>query len=192
MSEIGLRSRMLVKDVMSSPVITLHEDETVEKVAKLMEAHRVGCVIITDGGGKPVGIITERDLVTRVMAKNELPSGLNANQVMTSPLVTISPDETLSGAARRMSRLNVRRLGVFYKDNLVGVVSSKDVLAVTPELLETIQEKVRLESGNMTEVVEIPSTAGYCERCREWASMLVEEDGEFLCEECRSQNQITY
>jgi len=185
-AEFGLRTRMLVKDVMSSPVITVDEDETVDKVAQFMETHRLGCIIVTDEDGRPLGIITERDLVTRVLAKNKLSSKLIAKDVMTSPLITISPDETLSNTARHMSRLNVRRLGVVYKGNLVGVISSKDVLAITPELLETIQEQARIESGNLEETLESSPMAGYCDRCGQWSSRLKEVEGEFLCEDCRT------
>lgn len=188
MAEIGLRARMLVKDVMSSPVITVDVNEAVDKVAQFLDTQRLGCIIVIDKDGRPLGIITERDLVTRVLAKNKLPSKLLAEDVMTSPLITINPDETLSNAARQMSRLNVRRLGVVYKGDLVGVISSKDVLSVTPELLETIQEKTRIESGNMEETLESSPMAGYCDRCGQWSSRLKEAEGEFLCEDCRTEN----
>jgi CBS domain-containing protein len=181
---------MLVKDVMSSPVMTVDETEHVDEVAKLMDLQQLGCIIVTDTDGRPLGVITERDLLTRVLAKNKLPSQLTAKDVMTSPLITIKPDETLSNAARQMSRLNVRRLGVIYKGNLVGIVSSKDILAVTPELLETIQEKIRIESGNVEEV-QSPPMAGYCDRCGQWSSRLREVEGEFVCEDCR-EDQNNY
>jgi CBS domain-containing protein len=101
MAEIGLRTKMLVRDVMSSPVITTGEEESVDEVAKLMKAQRLGSIIVTDNEGRPIGVITERDLVTRVLSENKLPSDLKAKEVMSSPLVTIKPDETLSNAARQ-------------------------------------------------------------------------------------------
>jgi len=188
-TEFGLRTRMIVKDVMSSPVITVGETEAVDKVAKFMEMQKLGCIIVTDNDGRPLGIITERDLVTRVLAKNKLPSKLLAKDVMTTPLITIRPDETLSNVARQMSRLNVRRLGVVYKGNLVGLISSKDVLAITPELIETIQEKTRIESGNMEETLGSSLMAGYCDRCAQWSSRLKEVEGEFLCENCYTESR---
>jgi len=63
MSEIGLRTRMLVKDAMSSPVVTTTESATTNEIAKVMEENDLGCVIVTSKDGKPLGIITERDLV---------------------------------------------------------------------------------------------------------------------------------
>jgi len=124
--------------------------------------------------------------VTRVLAKNRLPSKLVVKKVMSSPLITISPEETLSNAARQMSRLNIRRLGVIYKGDLLGIVSSKDVLAVTPELIETIQEKTRIEAGNLVEEeVEGSPMAGYCDQCGQWSSRLKGVEGDFVCEDCR-------
>ena len=185
LADMGIRERMLVRDVMSSPVITVNEDETVEKVAQLMDKYRLGCIIVTSKDGKPVGIITERDLVVRVLAKNLLSSKLKAKDVMSSPLMTIGPDATISEAARMMSRLNIRRLGVVYRGELVGIISSKDILAVTPELIEIIQEKARIESQGSSEETETAPLAGYCDRCGAWSDNLREVEGQFLCEDCR-------
>ena len=192
MSEIGLRTRMLVKDIMSSPVITVDKNKKIDEVAKLMEMQRLGSIVVSEDDGKPIGIITERDLVTRVLAKNKLPSQLSAKEVMTTPLVTIRPEETLNNAARQMSRLNLRRVGVFYKGDLVGIVSSKDILAITPELIETIQEKTRIENSNIEETIDNPPMAGYCDRCGQWSSQLREKEGEFLCEDCQTPSQTAY
>jgi CBS domain-containing protein len=187
MSEIGLRSRMLIKDVMSSPVVTINESATANKAAVLMTKDDFGCIIVTNKEGKPLGIITERDLVVRVLAKNVKPDAMKAKNVMTSPLITIEPDETISEAARRMSRLNIRRLGVVYKEQLVGIVSSKDILAVMPELIETIQERAIMEGENRAEEAEEEPAplAGYCDRCGGWSDDLKEVNGEFLCEDCK-------
>jgi CBS domain-containing protein len=188
MSEIGLRTRMVVKDVMSSPVVTLDEGATSNKVATLMDENGLGCLIVTNKTGKPVGIITERDLVIRVLAKNLKPDTVKAKEIMTSPLVTIEPEATISEAARRMSRLNIRRLGVLYKGNLVGVVSSKDILGVMPELIEIIQERTRIEGAaeaeETTEAEEI-SLSGYCDRCGVYSENLKDVNGQNLCEDCR-------
>jgi CBS domain-containing protein len=189
MAEIGLRPRMLVKDVMSSPAVTIEENASANRVAVLMDKNDLGCIIVTTKDGKPIGIITERDLVVRVLAKNVKPDSLKAKEVMTAPLINIEPDATVTDAARRMSRLNVRRLGVMYKEKLVGIISSKDILGVMPELLETIQEKTMIESDNRVEESEKESgpLSGYCDRCGVWSDNLVQVNGEFLCEEDRAE-----
>ncbi|HLN89095.1 MAG TPA: CBS domain-containing protein [Candidatus Binatia bacterium] len=185
MSELGLRTRMLVRDVMSSPVITMDEDETTNKAAANMDMHDLGAVIVTNKIGKSIGIITERDLVLRVIAKNLKPDTVKAKEIMTTPLVTIEPEATISDAARRMTRLDIRRLVVIYKGNLVGIISSKDILGVMPELIEIMQESSRIEGAARTEEIEEVPLSGYCDRCNIYSESLKERDGQNICDECR-------
>ena len=187
MSEIGLRTKMLVKDVMSSPVVTSDEDETSNNIAATMDKDNLGCVIVTNKTGKPIGIITERDLVTRVIARNLKPDTIKAKEIMTTPLVTIEPDATISDAARRMNRLDIRRLGVFYKSNLVGIISSKDLLGVMPELIEIIQERSRIEGSASTEEIEEAPLSGNCDICEGYSESLKDRDGQNICDECRTE-----
>lgn len=187
MSEIGFRTRMLVKDVMTSPVITTEEEASANKVAKLMFDNKVGCVVVTNKAGKPLGIVTERDLVVRVLATNADPCTTTAKSFMTSPLVTVDPEATITDAAKRMSRLDIRRLAVLYKDNLVGIISSKDMLDVMPELLEIMQERTRIEgaTGPENEEAEEAPLSGYCDRCGVYSENLKDVNGQNLCEDCR-------
>ena len=189
MAEIGLRPRMLVKDVMSSPAITVPEKTPVDKTSQHIRDGRLGCIIVTNKNGKALGIITESDLVKRVLAKNILPSKLTSKEVMSAPLITVEPDEILTDTMRRMNKLHIRRMGVMYKGNLVGIISSKDILAITPELLETMQEKARIERENSVgeESSESKPSAGYCEQCGSWSDNLDEIDGTYLCEDCQME-----
>jgi CBS domain-containing protein len=179
---------MLVRDVMSSPVVTMNENESSNKVAVAMDRGDLGAIIVTNEAGKSIGIITERDLVIRVLAKNLKPDSIKAKEIMTTPLVTIEPEATITEAARRMNRLDIRRLGVIYKGNLVGILSSKDVLGVMPELIETILERSRIEGEARTEETEeteeVP-LSGYCDRCNEYSESLKERNGQNICDECR-------
>jgi signal-transduction protein with cAMP-binding, CBS, and nucleotidyltransferase domain len=185
MSEIGLRTKMLVRDVMSNPVITMDEDEASNKAAVKMDMNDVGAVIVTNKAGKSIGIITERDLVIRVLAKNIKPDTVKAKEIMTTPLVTIEPEATISDAARRMTRLDIRRLGVIYKGNLLGIISSKDILGVMPELIEIMQERSRIEGAAQTEETEEVPLSGYCDRCNSYSESLKESNGQNICDECR-------
>ena len=185
MSEIGLRTKMIVRDVMSSPVVTIDEEETTNKAAANMDMHDLGAVIVTNKVGKSIGIITERDLVIRVIAKNLKPDTIKAKEIMTAPLVTIEPEATISDAARRMTRLDIRRLVVIYKGNLVGIISSKDILGVMPELIEIMQERSRIEDVDITEENEEVPLSGNCDRCNDYSESLKERNGQNICDECR-------
>ncbi len=185
MSEIGLRTQMLVRDVMSSPVVTMDEDETANKAAENMDMKDLGAVIVQNKAGKSIGIITERDIVKRVVAKNLKPDTIKAKEIMTTPLVMIEPEASISDAARRMTRLDIRRLGVIYKGNLVGIISSKDILGVMPELIEIMQERSRIEGADRTEDLEEVPLSGYCDRCNMYSESLKERNGQNICDECR-------
>jgi len=183
--EIGGRTKMIVRDVMSSPVVTMDEDETSNKAAANMDMHDLGAVVVTNKAGKSIGIITERDLVIRVVAKNLKPDTVKAKEIMTTPLVTIEPEATISDAARRMTRLDIRRLGVIYKGNLLGIISSKDILGVMPELIEIMQERSRIEGAERQEETEEVPLSGYCDRCNVYSESLKERNGQNICDECR-------
>ena len=107
---------------------------------------------------------------------------------MTAPLATIEPEAPITEAARRMSRLDVRRLGVIYKGDIVGLISSKDILGIMPELIEIIQERSRIENAAGAETAENEEEtplSGYCDRCGVYSESLRDIEGQYLCEDCR-------
>jgi CBS domain-containing protein len=188
MSDLGMRPRMLVKDVMTSPVVTVEEVASANKVAELMLDNKVGSVMVVDKTGNAIGIITERDLVVRVLAKHAAPADAKAKEFMTTPLVTVEPDKTVTDAARMMNKKDIRRLGVLYKGKLVGIVSSKDILEVMPELFEIMQERTRIEGPagpDEPEEAEESPLSGYCDRCGLFSENLLQINGKYLCEDCR-------
>jgi len=69
--------KVQVRDIMSNPVITVKETDTVADAAALMKEHNIGCVIVTDGNGKPIGILTERDVTRRVAAEGLCPQDIH-------------------------------------------------------------------------------------------------------------------
>lgn len=182
--DFELTHKMVVREAMSSPVVSIIEDENMVQVAKIMADHNVGAVIVTKAGGHPVGIVTERDIVVRTIAKSVIPQDVRVKEVMSSPLRTVEPDMSLTDAMSLMSKLNIRRLGVTYKDELVGVISVKDILRLVPALIEIVQERSRILSVD-TRVG--PSLVGYCDRCEMYSTNLRSANGEFLCEDCRTE-----
>jgi hypothetical protein len=83
-----------------------------------------------------------------------------------------------------MTRLDIRRLGVIYKGNLAGIISSKDILGVMPELIEIMQERQRIEGSPEVETEEV-TLSGDCDRCNTYSESLKERDGQNICDECR-------
>jgi signal-transduction protein with cAMP-binding, CBS, and nucleotidyltransferase domain len=181
MAEVDV-SRIKVSDVMTTEVVVVGVDEKARKAAVLMDKHGIGCVVVADSQGRPVGIITERDLVSRVMAKGLDADEVTCREIMSTPLITIEPQAPLTMAMSMMAKNKIRRLVVLDRGKLVGVITERDVLRVAPALIEILTSKREIEEGYVREV-----QAGYCEVCGEWSDELREVNGHFLCEECREE-----
>ena len=180
---VEITSRMVVREAMSSPVVSAREDADAVDVALAMKDHRVGAVIVTNRQDKPVGIVTERDIVTRLVAEGRPSKAVIAKEIMSSPLRMVEPDMNLMDALRLMDKLNVRRLGVIYKGDLVGLVSDRDIIRLVPTIIDIIKEQREI---NNVATGSGPSIAGYCDRCEIYSNNLRAVDGEFLCEDCRA------
>jgi CBS domain-containing protein len=139
-----------VKSLMTKRVLTIESKETVLEGAKLMSQKEVGDLIVVDNE-MPVGIVTERDFVRRIMARGKA-FDTKISDVMSSPLVTISPDASVKGAARKMVKHRIRRLPVLKEHKLVGIIVVSDFArhlgrkTLTEGLLEAIWRQPMGES----------------------------------------------
>ncbi len=113
-----------IRDIMTKEVVTIDVNKTVFDAAELMSNKGVGCVIVIVQGF-PVGIITERDMVKRVLAKRSS-IDQKVTEVMTKTLITVEPETSLKDAARVMSTNGIRRLPVLKNNKLVGIVVATD------------------------------------------------------------------
>jgi len=126
-----------VGDIMTPKVVTEDEDAPATKISKAMELTGVGSVVITKGG-KPVGIITDRDIALKVTMKNRIPSEIKAKEIMSSPLITIEPDAPQEKACELMAEKGIRRIPVMEDDELVGIISVRNVLTRNPACIKTL------------------------------------------------------
>ncbi|MFH2111972.1 MAG: CBS domain-containing protein [Candidatus Bathyarchaeota archaeon] len=156
---LEITSRMLVREAMSSPVISIHEDASVVELADTMKTQRVGAIIVVNKQSKPVGIVTERDIVTRVVAGGRTPKAVIAKEIMSSPLRMVEPDMKLMDVMSLMDKLNVRRLGVIYKGDLVGIVSDRDIIRLVPTIVEIMRSRGRSTTWPTCQVHQWPGTA---------------------------------
>jgi CBS domain-containing protein len=113
-----------VKDIMTKDVVSICVSNSVFEAAELMGASQVGCLVVMDRE-VPIGIITERDMVRRVLAK-KLSLETKVSEIMSKSLVTVNPDTSLREAARLMSENKIRRLPVLKQNRLVGIVVASD------------------------------------------------------------------
>lgn len=118
-----------VTDIMSRNVKSVQRGTPLLDAVKEMHLHNIGALVITEQG-RPVGIISERDLLKRVVATGLDPRGATVDQAMTGKLISIPPDETFASLCEKMHVGNFRHLPVIDGERLIGMVSVRDVLSV--------------------------------------------------------------
>ena len=111
---------------MTRALISVNPNTTVFQVAKMMEQGGIGAVIVKDNQN-PVGIITDRDFATKITANN-LSSDTPVEKTMSSPLVTINHDATISSAAEMMTSKKIRKLAVSENGDIIGIITSTDLV----------------------------------------------------------------
>ena len=124
---------VFVRDVMTRNVIVVDPERTVLEAAKRMAQRKIGGLVVVEFG-RPIGLLTERDVLWKVTAKERNPKKVAVREIMSAPVVTVSPLATLRAAARTMIQHNVRRLVVTRLDEVEGIVTARDL---TEGYLET-------------------------------------------------------
>ncbi len=148
-----------VEDVMVEDVISVSEKATVKEAAELMDQHEIGCLVVVKDG-KPVGIVTETDMVKRVILGPVDPEKTKVGEIMSKPLVVGNPQMDVDEASKLMRRQKIKKLPVVERGRLVGLVTTTDIVRspevmkmmiraikrnLTKEIVASIEEKLELE-----------------------------------------------
>ena len=116
-----------VRDVMVKNVITVGAETTVKEAAKLMNKHEIGCLVVMKRE-KPVGIVTERDMLKRVLLKSKDPKKTKVSKIMSKPLVVGEPQTDIRDAVRLMVEGGIKRLPVVEDGHVLGLVTFTDIV----------------------------------------------------------------
>ena len=133
---------VLVREVMSKDVKVVRLDSSIKEVVATMNKFNIGSIIVVQGD-RPVGVISERDILRRVVEPCLAPETLTAKQVMTSPVITISETASMDEAAKLMAKKKVRKIPVMNKQKLVGIVTFTDIVTKVLTMLSILEELVR-------------------------------------------------
>ena len=128
-----------VGELMSEKVVVVEGDTPLAKVAQTMRKKNVGCVVVCERG-KPVGVITEWDIMRKVVEKNLEPRRFSARDVMSSPLISVRRDTDAMEALKLMIKKKIRRLPVVEEGRLLGIVTLVDLFSVLQENKEVAPE----------------------------------------------------
>jgi signal-transduction protein with cAMP-binding, CBS, and nucleotidyltransferase domain len=180
---IRFETRVPLREVMTKNPIMIGIESTAAKAARTMCEAEVGSVIILKNT-KPIGIVTEEDLACKVVAKDLIPSSVHVNDIMSTPLITVSAEKTVVDAARMMVKHKVRRLPVIDETKkVIGIVTVRDLLTVSNELNELLVDLIEI---NREEIVD----QGICGRCSQMSDDLKRVDNVMLCPGCREEENI--
>ena len=148
-----------IEDVMVENVVSVPEKATVRKAAELMNKHEIGCLVVVKRG-KPVGIVTETDMVRRVILGSADPEETNVAEIMSGPIVVGNPQMDVDEATTIMRTRKIKKLPIVEKGRLVGLITTTDIVRspevmkmmiraikrnLIKEIMMSIQEKLELE-----------------------------------------------
>lgn len=131
---------------MRTTLVTIRDVAEVHEAAALMRDKDVGSLLVTDASNKIYGIVSERDLVVKALAGNKC--GALVKEVASKPLTTINVDVDLSDAARQMGSKDIKRLVVTRNGKIVGLISQKDIIRISPSLYDLIAEESSVDKTN--------------------------------------------
>jgi CBS domain-containing protein len=176
-----MRARIPVVEIMTVKPVTITGEATAAEASKVMREKDIGSLVVVDRSS-PTGIVTERDVVTKVAALDLQPSRVLVKDIMTSPVVAVHPHEEVAEAAKLMSQRKIRRLPVVEEGKLVGIVTENDIIRIWPTLIEVTREYARagLES-QFAKGIE-----GHCEVCGVYSTNLMWDRNLLACPECRA------
>jgi len=128
-----------VEDVMVREVITIDENSLIKEAAEVMNKFEIGCIIAVKKG-KAVGIVTERDLLKRVVAEAKDSDKTKIKDIMSSPLVVVDPSMELEEAVKLMFQMKIKKLPVVEDKRLVGLVSLTDIARFQPQMIKILKQ----------------------------------------------------
>ena len=144
-----------VEDVMVREVITLDENSTVKEAAEVMNKFEIGCILAV-GKGKAMGIVTERDLLKRVVADAKDAKKTKVKEIMTSPLIVVDPKMELEEAVKLMFQMKIKKLPVVDGKRLVGLVSLTDIARFQPQMIKILKQLANKQAApkSLTKVID--------------------------------------
>jgi CBS domain-containing protein len=132
---------LLVKDVMTKQARVTEPDSSVKEVVATMNRFNIGSIIVVQDN-KPVGMISERDVLRRVVEPCLSPETVVARQIMTHPVITICESASVAEAVKIMAEKRVRKIPVMKKEKLVGIITYTDILSKVLNMISMLGELV--------------------------------------------------
>jgi len=178
---------ILVKEIMSKPAVTIDYNKTAKAAGQMMRNKRVGFIVVTKRG-KVIGIISDADLINKIIVGGASAQKTKIKDLMSKPLITISPDDDVLEAVKKIKKNNIHRMPVIKKGKVIGVISLTDIARSSPEMHYLLE--YRREMKKLPIVIKEERTSGICDSCGNYSGHLEKTiDGRWLCETCRDESE---
>jgi signal-transduction protein with cAMP-binding, CBS, and nucleotidyltransferase domain len=142
-----------IYEIMSKNVVKVNHDISAFEISKIMLQRKISSVSIIDNNNKIIGIVTEKDLVREVCAKNVLANTLKAANVMSSPLITISKNSTINDATKLMVEKKIKHLAIQENNDIIGIVTTYELINVLRNRIKFMDlDSNLLDAISMTDI----------------------------------------
>jgi signal-transduction protein with cAMP-binding, CBS, and nucleotidyltransferase domain len=133
---------LIVKELMSTSVCSIGTEATVKEAAGKMAHQEIGSLVVIEQS-RPVGIVTERDLLSRVLALGRKGDVVQVKTIMSQPLICGTPDMDVSEATQFMIRRGIKKLPIVQDGRMIGILTLTDVCAAQPDMVGVLEEETR-------------------------------------------------
>ena len=175
-----------VYDCMTTKPVSVTPDTSLQQCAKVMAKNHVGALVIKDDH-QSKGLITEQDIVRKVIAKGINPLTKKVGDFMAKKLLTVSPNDDIYDALIKMRDSNIRHLPVVDKGKMVGLLTLKDVLKIEPSLFDLLVEKFELREEKRKPIDRVIQNEAICQACGAYSEDITKVKGSLLCERCAKE-----
>jgi CBS domain-containing protein len=177
-----MKKEVLVKEAMKTNPLKVAPSISIVEAARLMRKRKLGSVIVVEKR-QPIGILTESDILRKVVAEGTDASSVKVSDVMSTPIIVTDPYISIDRAMMTMGKCNIRRLPVVEEGKLTGIITHRDITRISPILHEISREWPEIQQSDKSSLSE-QIFSGKCEDCNTLSVNLKMIDGRLLCEDC--------
>lgn len=175
-----MKTGISVQEAMTRGLIVTKPTTSLKECAELMRKRKIGSLPIVYKN-KILGIVTDEDLVRKALAEKLNPETTQVRKIMTKKVVTIAPEEDIYDALLKMNKYGLNHLPVTSKNQIIGLLTWRDILKLEPELFDLYIEKLQIKK-----YPKWRGNRGQCDICDEF-TILEEVNGQLLCDKCQEE-----
>lgn len=183
-----MKTGIKVADAMTERPVYADSSTNLQECSKIMANSHVGSLLIKDNE-EMVGILTEQDIVRKAVAVGLNTQKTPVSNIMVKEITTIAPEKDIYDALVLMKNLNIRQLPVMENNEMVGLLTLKDILKIEPQLFDLLVEEFELREESRKPIQRHIPSEGICEACGEYTEKISNVSNSLLCKKCKNEQE---